>query len=155
WLIPARGQSRFRAIAASLERAHIRRGRPGKEPAWVRQRGNMSTAHRRRRTKSASIEAVAGNGLLHRRALLGSGFVYAGAMSTGALGSFAAAAEPLTDAPWSLEPGAAIGPYERPSRFENGVVRTLNNPNGQPGGQGARTHLINGTITPNGLHFVV
>ena len=65
----------------------------------------MSTAHRRRRTKSASIEAVAGNGLLNRRALLGSGVVYAGAMSTGALGSFAAAAEPLTDAPWS--PGAA------------------------------------------------
>ena len=64
----------------------------------------MSTAHRRRRTKSASIEAVAGNGLLHRRALLGSGFVYAGAMSTGALGSFAAAAEPLTDAPWSSNP---------------------------------------------------
>jgi len=117
----------------------------------------MSTAHRRRRTKSASIEAVAGNGLLNRRALLGSGVVYAGAMSTGALGSFAAAAEPLTDAPWSLEPGAAIGPYERPSRFENSVVRTLNNPNGQPGAQGARTphHLINGTITPNGLHFVV
>jgi sulfane dehydrogenase subunit SoxC len=33
----------------------------------------------------------------------------------------------------------------------------LNNPNGQPGAQGARTphHLMNGAITPNGLHFVV
>src|SRR5215472_15324314 len=108
----------------------------------------MSTAHRRRRTKSASIEAVAGNGLLHRRALLGSGFVYAGAMSTGALGSFTAAAEPLTDAPWSLEPGAAIGPYERcrfPAKsgaaFDRNRVPdcsdfcSLNNPNGQPGAQ--------------------
>jgi hypothetical protein len=64
---------------------------------------------------------------------------------------------PLTDAPWSLEPGAAIGPYERPSRFEKNAVRTLNNPKGQPGAQGARTphHLMNGVITPNGLHFVV
>jgi hypothetical protein len=31
---------------------------------------------------------------------------------------------PLTDALWSLEPGAAIGPYERPSRFEKSVVHT-------------------------------
>ncbi len=64
---------------------------------------------------------------------------------------------PLTDAPWSLEPGAAIGPYERPSRFEKSVVRTVANPNRLPGAQGARTphHLLNGSITPNGLHFVV
>jgi len=117
---------------------------------------------RRRGAKYSRIEAVAGNGLLDRRALLGRGVIYAGAMSTGALGSFAAAAEPLkdaplTDAPWSREPGAAIEPYERPSRFEKTVVRTLSNPNGQPGAQGARTphHLVNGVITPNGLHFVV
>src|SRR5437899_1371892 len=113
---------------------------------------------RRRRTKSSALEAVAGNGLLDRRALLGRGVVFAGAMSTGDLGSLTgAAAEPLTEAPWSQEPGAAIGPYERPSRFEKDVVRTLNNPSGQPGAQGARTphHLMNGAITPNGLHFVV
>jgi sulfane dehydrogenase subunit SoxC len=55
------------------------------------------------------------------------------------------------------EPGATIEPYERPSRFEKNVVRTLNNPNGQSGAQGARTphHLVNGAITRNGLHFVV
>jgi sulfane dehydrogenase subunit SoxC len=118
----------------------------------------MGGSYRRRReAKYSRIEAVAGNGILDRRALLGRGVVYAGAMSTGALGSFAAAAEPLTDAPWSIEPGAAIQPYERPSRFEKNVVRTLSNPNGQPGAQGARTphHLVNGVITPNGLHFVV
>jgi sulfane dehydrogenase subunit SoxC len=123
----------------------------------------MSGSYRRRRgAKYSRIEAAAGNGLLDRRALLGREVIYAGAMSTGALGSFAAAAEPLkdpplTDAPWSLEPGATIEPYERPSRFEKNVVRTLANPNGQPGAQGARTphHLVNGVITPNGLHFVV
>ena len=91
----------------------------------------MSISDRRRRTKSSPIEAVAGNGLLDRRALLGRGAVFAGAMSTGAFGSVAAAAaEPLTDAPWSLEPGTTIKVYELPSRFEKDVVRTLNNPNG-------------------------
>src|SRR4051812_29650440 len=95
--------------------------------------------HRRSRSKYPHIEAIAGNGLLDRRALLGRGVVFAGAMSTGALGSLTgAAAEPLTEAPWSQEPGATIEPYERPSRFEKNVVRTLNNPNGQPATQGAR-----------------
>ena len=44
-----------------------------------------------------------------------------------------------------------------PSKYENKVVRTLTNPNGEPRTQQARTphHLLNGTITPNGLHFVV
>jgi sulfane dehydrogenase subunit SoxC len=124
----------------------------------------MSTSgHHSRRGKSSSIDAVAGNGLLDRRALLGRGVILAGAIGTAPLGSLTGAAAepptegPLTDAPWSHEPGAAIGPYERPSRFEKNVVRTLNNPNGQPGAQGARTphHLMNGAITPNGLHFVV
>ena len=98
-----------------------------------------------RRTKSAAVGAVAGNGLMDRRALLGRGVVLAGAMSAAPLGALnGAAAEPstdtpLTDAPWSLEPGATIQPYEQPSRFEKSVVRSLNNPKGQPGAQGART----------------
>jgi sulfane dehydrogenase subunit SoxC len=114
--------------------------------------------NRRRRPRPSASQTVAGNGLLDRRALLGRGVAFAGAMSTGAVGSLTgAAAEPLTNAPWSGEPGATIQPYERPSRFEKDVVRTLNNPNGLPGAQGARTphHLMNGAITPNGLHFVV
>jgi sulfane dehydrogenase subunit SoxC len=123
-------------------------------------RGSVS---RFRGTKSAAIGIVAGNGLMDRRALLARGVVFAGAMSTAPLGSLTGAAAELstdtllTDAPWSLEPGATIQPYEQPSRFEKSVVRTLGNPNGQPGAQGARTphHLLNGSITPNGLHFVV
>ena len=121
------------------------------------------SGHRRRRTKSSAPQAVAGNGLLDRRALLGRGVGFAGAVSAGALGSVAAAAAepladaPLTDAPWSLEPGAAIEPYQRPSRFEKNVVRMVSNPNGQPSASAAKTphHLVNGTITPNGVHFVV
>jgi sulfane dehydrogenase subunit SoxC len=119
--------------------------------------------YRRRSTKPASSIAVAGNGLLNRRMLLGRGAVLAGAIGTAPLGSLTGAAAepptdgPLSDPPWSLEPGTAIEPYQRPSRFEKDVVRTLNNPNGLPGAQGARTphHLMNGSITPNGLHFVV
>ena len=124
----------------------------------------MSISDRRRRlTAFASVEAVAGNGLLDRRALLGRGVILAGAMSTAPLGSLTGAAAepstdtPLTDPPWSLEPGAVIEPYQLPSRFEKNVVRTVTNPNGQPSASNARTphHLLSGTITPNGLHFVV
>ena len=52
-----------------------------------------------------SIEQVAGNGLLHRRALLGRGIMVAGAMGAGSAGLLTgAAAEPLAEAPWSLSP---------------------------------------------------
>ena len=44
-----------------------------------------------------------------------------------------------------------------PAKYENKVVRTLTNPNNEPRTSQARTphHLLDGTITPNGLHFVV
>ncbi|MGA7774005.1 MAG: molybdopterin-dependent oxidoreductase, partial [Pseudolabrys sp.] len=68
-----------------------------------------------------------------------------------------AAAEPLSNGPWSLAPGVPIPPYGQPSKFEQKVVRTLSNPKLEPRGSAARTphHLLNGTITPNGLHFVI
>src|SRR6266566_103627 len=106
----------------------------------------------------APLEPIAGNGLLDRRALLGRGIVLAGAMTSGVGGSLtSAAAEPLENGPWSLGPGVPIPPYGQPSKFEQKVVRTLSNPKLEPRGSGARTphHLLNGTITPNGLHFVV
>ncbi len=110
------------------------------------------------RQDNSSIHEVAGNGLLHRRALLGRGIMVAGAMGAGAAGSLTgAAAEPLTEAPWSVEPGDATPPYGRPSPFEKAVVRTVDNPKNEPGGSRARTphHLLKGTITPNGLHFTI
>jgi len=69
---------------------------------------------RRRNAWPLAPQAVAGNGLLDRRVLLGRGVVLAGAMSAAPLGSLTGAAaeppaeEPLTEAPWSLEPGAVI-----------------------------------------------
>src|SRR3989442_3124345 len=106
----------------------------------------------------APLEPIAGNGLLDRRALLGRGIVLAGAVTTGASTAYAGrAAEPLTSGPWSLAPAVLIPPYGKPSKFEQKVVRTLSNPKLEPRGSAARTphHLLNGTITPNGLHFVI
>ena len=46
---------------------------------------------------------------------------------------------------------------QTPSRFEKDVVRTLSNPKGEFRNSHARTphHLLNGTITPNSLHFSI
>jgi sulfane dehydrogenase subunit SoxC len=104
------------------------------------------------------IAQVAGNGLLDRRTLLGRGAALAGAVGVGAVGAATgAAAEPLAVDPWSTAPGITIPPYGVPSRFEEKTVRTLTNPKLEPRGSAARTphHLLNGTITPNGLHFVI
>src|SRR6266853_1623321 len=112
----------------------------------------------RKRRQAPPLEPVAGNGLLDRRALLGRGIVLAGAMSTGVGSSpIRAAAEPLRDDPWSLETGAITPALQTPSRFEKDVVRILSNPNGEPRTSHARTphHLLNGTITPNSLHFSI
>jgi sulfane dehydrogenase subunit SoxC len=56
-----------------------------------------------------------------------------------------------------MEPGAPIPPYGVPAKYESKVVRTLTNPKNEPRTSQARTphHLLDGTITPNGLHFVV
>jgi len=111
-----------------------------------------------RKARTASPAPAAGNGLLDRRALLGSGIVFAGAMTTGIGASpTGAAAEPLEVGPWSLGPGDPVPPYGQPSKFERKVVRTLANPKLEPRSSAARTphHLLNGTVTPNGLHFVI
>src|SRR5258708_2166000 len=104
-----------------------------------------------------TADMVAGNGLLHRRALLRRGLAFAGALGTGAGFSTGAAAEPLTEPDWRLVPGDAMPPYQVPSSFEKSVVRLIDNPNSQPVISHARTphHLLNGIITPNGLHFNV
>jgi sulfane dehydrogenase subunit SoxC len=115
----------------------------------------MSTGIRRTRGPT-SFEPAAGNGLLHRRALLGRGIALAGAMGTGA-SLTGAAAEPLKDAQWSLETGAVTPALQTPSRFEKGVVRTLSNPNNDMRTSHARTphQSLNGTVTPNSLHFSI
>ena len=112
---------------------------------------------------SSPLEAVAGNGLLNRRVLLGRGAILAGAIGAAPLGSLiGAAAEPPTDGPLvrrAVEPGAGGDYRALPTAL---AVRKrcrahVEQSEWAPGAQGARTphHLMNGTITPNGLHFVV
>jgi sulfane dehydrogenase subunit SoxC len=103
----------------------------------------------------SALEQVAGNGLLNRRVLLGRGMALAGAV--GGVGLTSAAAEPVKDDPWSAMQGATSKAIEPRSRFEDKTVRLLSNPNGEPRTQHARTphHLLNGTITPNHLHFTI
>ena len=102
------------------------------------------------------LVAVAGNGLLDRRTFMRGGAAFAATL-TGYAAAKSAAAQPLANDPWSLVPGAITPPYEQRSRFETKVTRTLTNPKGEPRVQNARTplQLSQGTITPNGLHFVV
>jgi sulfane dehydrogenase subunit SoxC len=101
-----------------------------------------------------NLTPVAANGLLDRRALL------RGTL-TGALTGYAlirsASAQQRAEDPWSLTPGVTVSDYGTRSRFENNVVRTLSNPKGEARTQHARTphHLLNGTFTPNSLHFVI
>ena len=135
-------------------------GRIGAADADHPPRERAMDTRKRRKDRSASpqLEPIAGNGLLDRRALLGRGIAFASAATTGVGTSLAtAAAEPLTNGPWSLAPGVPVPPYGQPSKFEQKVVRTLSNPKLEARGSAARTphHLLNGTITPNGLHFVV
>ena len=99
-------------------------------------------------------EFAAGNGVLNRRLLLES--VLIGAAGS-ALTAGAVEAEPLAVQPWMKVPGKAFEPYGQPSPFESKTVRVLPPPP-NPATQGvgtARTplHLLDGFITPSGLHF--
>ncbi|HEX9461589.1 MAG TPA: sulfite dehydrogenase [Alphaproteobacteria bacterium] len=109
-----------------------------------------------RRGRAPTPEFIAGNGLINRRALLGSGLAVAGALATGATAT-GAAAEPLKEDPWGLEFGQITPALQTPSPFEKAVVRTLSNPEGELRNSHARTphHLLNGTVTPNSLHFSI
>jgi sulfane dehydrogenase subunit SoxC len=104
--------------------------------------------------KEPQVEHAAGNGILNRRLFLEGALV---ATATGAVGTTAARAEPLAVPQWMKDPGAALSAYGQPSRFESKVVRNVPAPpNPATVGIGtARTplQLLNGTITPNGLHF--
>jgi sulfane dehydrogenase subunit SoxC len=97
-------------------------------------------------------EPVAANGLLNRRVFL-EAIAVAGAVGV----SSGAAAEPLTVPQWSKQPGAPFAPYTQPSHFEDKVVRAIPAPpNPATVGIGtARTplHLLDGMMTPSGLHF--
>jgi sulfane dehydrogenase subunit SoxC len=98
----------------------------------------------------AAPKAVAGNGLLHRRALLRSGLVFATASAAVAEGGAVdARGESMRG------PGAPFTPYGQPSKHERLVTRRISGNRVLPGNGVALTPLdeLEGFITPNGLHF--
>src|SRR5947208_13176698 len=94
--------------------------------------------------------AVAGNGLLDRRL-----FLSAGAAAAAIGGALPSKAGELPIEPWMKLPGSPFVGYGQPSKFESKVARTWNTAPGTTGTGAGRTphHLLDGMITPNGVHF--
>jgi sulfane dehydrogenase subunit SoxC len=77
------------------------------------------------------------------------------AAGSGLLASTGVDAQGLAVPPWMKAPGANFVGYGQPSKHEAKTVRAFAHQPGAPGTGAARTphQLLNGTITPNGLHF--
>lgn len=108
-------------------------------------------------TELVGSEHVAGGGLLHRRALLVGSAAATGAAAIGGMSVGKAGAAGLEVPPWMQTPGAVFRTYGMPSPHEEAVQRGVLQPYGDlaPGAGVSMTplHQLNGTITPNGLHF--
>ena len=124
------------------------------------------TSRRRRsqRTVTAALPApVADRGLLDRRAFLTGAVQVAGLVAvgnrSGDLVAMAQAAEspPLETPPWMKIPGQPFRGYGQPAKYEAEVKRVFYQPYKEiaPGAGASMTPLqqLQGTITPNGLHF--
>lgn len=101
-------------------------------------------------------EPVAGNGLLHRRAFLQGGALVATSAAAMAVATRAGAQAIGDNAPaWMTTPGAPFSPYGVPAPSEGAIQRAVTASPATPGVGASWTphHLLNGTITPNGLHF--
>ena len=100
-------------------------------------------------------ETVAGNGLIRRRTLLRSALFSAGIAAASA--SVARADDSIgEDAPeWMKTPGKPFSAYGTPSHWQEKVQRVFTIAPGRAGTGVSRTplHLLEGTITPAGLHF--
>src|SRR3954454_22098196 len=102
----------------------------------------------------SDLNTVAGNGLVHRRMFLMAGTAAAAAVAGAALPN-PATADALQVEPWMKLPGSGFVGYGQPSKYEEKVARTWNTAPGTTGTGAARTphHLLDGMITPNGVHF--
>src|ERR1700680_1012350 len=100
-------------------------------------------------------ETVAGNGLINRRALLRGALFSAGIAAAG-VGTAQADDSFGADAPeWMKTPGKPFSGYGTPSKWQEKVQRIFTIAPGRAGTGVSRTplHLLEGTITPAGLHF--
>ena len=100
-------------------------------------------------------EIVAGNGLINRRALL-RGALFSAGIAAASAGIAQAEDNVGTDAPeWMKTPGRPFSAYGTPSKWQEKVQRIFTIAPGRAGTGVSRTplHLLEGTITPGGLHF--
>jgi len=102
-----------------------------------------------------NLEKAAKNGLIHRRYLLGFGLGAAGTLAANSvLGADQGLQFEIPD--WSKQPGPGASAYGKRSSFTEDISRQAGNPNPlYPGGGSSRSPLdkLQGTITPNSLHF--
>ena len=105
---------------------------------------------------------VAENGLLDRRLFLKRGLQFGVITSLASTVSLVSAKEngsvskkKSSDLTWMHEPGAPFSTYGQPSKFEDNVLRYPSANEVVPGNGVSWTplHLMEGAITPNGLHF--
>ena len=124
------------------------------------------TSGQDRRNGKATAElpaTVADRGLLDRRAFLTGAVKVAGLVAAGNLAAdllpMAHAAEPAAPATpsWMKMPGEPFRGYGQPARYEEEVKRIIVQPykDVAPGAGNSMTplHQLQGTITPNGLHY--
>jgi len=100
-------------------------------------------------------EIIPGKGLLGRRALLRGALLSAGAAAA-SVGIAQADDSVGANAPeWMKTPGKPFSAYGTPSKGQEKVQRIFTIAPGRAGTGSSRTplHLLEGTITPNGLHF--
>jgi sulfane dehydrogenase subunit SoxC len=100
-------------------------------------------------------DVAAGSGLLDRRSLLRGALMSAGAAAAGA-GVLHADDGIGANAPeWMKTPGKPFSAYGTPSHWQEKVQRIFTIAPGRAGTGVSRTplHLLEGTITPAGLHF--
>jgi sulfane dehydrogenase subunit SoxC len=109
------------------------------------------------RPSHASVEEVAGNGLLHRRIFLTQSLALVGAGGLTALSAHPTSAAAPPDVPPGMRaPGAGMSGYGAPAKYEDAVHRTgIASQPGTTGSGASRTPLerLDGIVTPSGLHF--
>lgn len=113
------------------------------------------------KTNAPGYPFVAGNGLIDRRLFLKRGVQFGVISTLAASATVTAADSPRATTfdpaspPWMKQTGAPFSTYGVPSGFEDDVVRSPSQNEAVPGNGVSWTplHKLEGTITPNGLHY--
>jgi sulfane dehydrogenase subunit SoxC len=100
-------------------------------------------------------EAASSKNLLNRRSLLRGALLSAGIAATGAAMPQGSDSIGANAPEWMKTPGQTLLPYGMPSKWQEKVQRMYTIAPGRAGTGSSRTplHLLEGTITPSGLHF--